>query len=187
MPKTDKELPEQTLQREIECWKMRVRGKTQVQIAEKLGVTQACVSQMLKRARTKYAKEFINDIKLVTAEQVDWHRTIYFESMKAWKKSKGLKLLKDVPPELANDVAKNTGQSVMAQEGKVEISLETTGNHNYLLTAMKAAEAIRKVVGLEGMVSINAKLKGKKDEGGGSEELATFTITIPNANSTGDT
>jgi predicted DNA-binding protein (UPF0251 family) len=170
MPKEKKELPEETLERELQCWRMRVKGKTQAQIAQALGVTQPCVSQMLRRARTKYTKEFLKDIKLVKAEQMAWHRKIYFEAMRAWDKSKKAEI-------------------VIKDKGGDDRVIECTGNHNYLFVALKTGEAIRKIVGLEALVSINAKLKGKKDDGGGSEgdDLATFTITIPNANSTGNT
>ena len=79
---------ELTQEREQLAWKLRIKGWNQERIAQHLGIDQATVSRMLKRARTRLAAEYTAEKIEMIAEQADRLLHIVNEALDAWEASK---------------------------------------------------------------------------------------------------
>ena len=93
---------EVALMREQQVWELRLRFWNQSDIAQHIGISQAAVSQILKRIRTRLAEQYFNgEAGQMLAEQAEQLLLIARESMAAWEQSKQQPLsVKDSPPLL---------------------------------------------------------------------------------------
>ena len=126
--KVKKQTTEKTLYNDKTAFDLRVKGWSQLRIAEHLGVSQSAISLILTRVNAKYAKNFMSKINDVKTEQVAQHQFIIDESMGAWTKSKNPRKRKN-------------------KDGEVE-QISAHGDARYLDTAMRAMESIRKILGV---------------------------------------
>lgn len=78
---------EQVLENERLAYDLRVKGMSQMQIAERLGLTQQAISIILKRATKKYALHFLSDLAVSKHEQVVQLERVASEAMHAWYQS----------------------------------------------------------------------------------------------------
>ena len=79
---------DETLSREMEAWKLRVSGLTQMQVAEQLGISQPAISKILARIGRRLNGEFIEEVLSVKLQQSAVLETIAGEALKAWEHSK---------------------------------------------------------------------------------------------------
>ena len=75
-------------QREHQVWQLRIRCYSQFDIAEELGISQAAVSQILKRVRARLAAEFAAGAADALTEQVEQLMHIAKEALAAYHQSK---------------------------------------------------------------------------------------------------
>lgn len=54
----------------VVAWELRVRGWSQMRIADALQISQAAVSKMLSKATMKYSAAFLEEVKNTKDEQV---------------------------------------------------------------------------------------------------------------------
>ena len=94
-PASNKEL---TQLREHQVWELRVQCYSQFDIAQELGISQAAVSQILKRVRARLAAEFAAGAADALTEQVEQLMHIAQEALAAWKQSKSPTKAPEAPP-----------------------------------------------------------------------------------------
>jgi predicted transcriptional regulator len=144
-------------------------GITQMQIAEKLGVTQATISNDLKALRKAWQKSALVDIDQMKEQELAKIDRLESEYWQAWEASKGVKRIK-------------TGEKRAGQEGRASVREEDrTGDPRYLRGVMDCIDKRCKILGIE--APIRRELSGPK--GGPIETKAQVYFYIPD-NSRGD-
>jgi len=72
----------------IVAWEMRVKGWSQIRIANALKISQAAVSKMLAKATIKYAEAYLQNIKRIKDGQVAQLEYVADQAMAAWDGSR---------------------------------------------------------------------------------------------------
>ena len=73
----------------VVAWELRVKGWSQMRIADSLQLSQAAVSKMLAKATAKYSSEFLQQVKNIKDEQVAQLEYVASQAMAAWEGSRG--------------------------------------------------------------------------------------------------
>src|SRR5437763_327693 len=73
--------------REQEVWRLRVSGLTQMQVAERAGITQAAVSQILARVGDRLAQEFVEDARAYKVQQTQVLEAMAVAAWEQWQRS----------------------------------------------------------------------------------------------------
>lgn len=134
---------ESTLFKEEQAFKLRVQGWSQPQIAEELQMTQQGVSKALKRITKRFAKQFLDDVKVIKHEQVAQLENVAHEAMEAWYKSK--EAHKKNHTKVKGAATKEGAKS--AETNRFEE--DQYGDPRYLGEFRKAKEDIRKILGTQ--------------------------------------
>lgn len=71
------------------AWELRVKGWSQMRIADSLQISQAAVSKMLAKATIKYSAAFLEEVKNIKDEQVAQLEYAASQAMAAWEGSRG--------------------------------------------------------------------------------------------------
>jgi len=150
---------DRTQEREEQAWKLRVEGKTQVQIGESLGIPQQTVCDILKRVAARHAEEFRDHAEAVKTRQTEQLEQVYSQAMTAWERS--------LTEEERQTVVK--GRAVVDKFGAVvELPDVTTisrvgkcGDPALLAQAMKALAEIRAIWGLDAPKKVDATTGGE--------------------------
>lgn len=122
----------------LELW---LQGQTQHQVAEALGITQAGVSKILKRADERFFREREQEIRRLKAQQTRQLLHVWSELMKAWHASQ-----RDLPTKRQRRTdGAHGGASTMAEI----VSQPRHGDPRYLVAALQALADIRKLWGLD--------------------------------------
>ena len=72
----------------IVAWELRVKGWSQVKIAEALQLSQAAISKILAKATKKYSEAYLQEVKTIKDEQVAQLEYVASQSMAAWEGSR---------------------------------------------------------------------------------------------------
>lgn len=78
--------PEEVVAREEKVWELRIKGKTQINIAKEVGITQSAVSDILDRLHKRYRSALDQDVARVQEEQILILQHIADEALDAWEK-----------------------------------------------------------------------------------------------------
>ena len=116
-----------TTERENQIWELRQKCWTQERIAKEIGISQPAVAKTLKRLSDRYYQELMEDIKTAKANQITQLEHISDEAMQSWEKSKGTTYINK----------------------KGDTPFVFAGDSKFLMTAMKAKEDIRKIMGAD--------------------------------------
>jgi predicted transcriptional regulator len=73
--------------REEQAWALRLRGRTEAQIAAELGITQGAVSKILRRVAAQALRRLTKEVALARAVQYGQLEHIASEAMRAWDRS----------------------------------------------------------------------------------------------------
>lgn len=152
---------ELSMEREQIAWDLRQKCWTHERIAKHLGVTQPSVTRMLNRLTEKYAKELMDKIKVVKADQVRQLEAIADEAMQQWELSKKPYNMTSVKRIIDHD-------GNLSEAGEhTESNVEKKGDPKHLLVLLKAKEDIRKIMGANAPIKIanfNRDVKEMSDE-----------------------
>lgn len=144
-------VPKQVMiQRRKEVWDLRQKFWTYEAIAEKMGISRQAVSQLLKRITDKYYRDHLEDVERIKTEQVAEHEMIAQEAFQAWERSKKASLMIRKRTPFSGGAALDTGEQVNEQR-------DNDGDPRYLTIIMVAKEAIRKIVGANAPLKIDAR------------------------------
>ena len=146
----------QRLQRRTEVWTMRVQEhKTQIQIADELGVNQSTISRDLRWM----CDQVVDDLKdLVTQVKVEqYHELLHIvsEAMSQWEASKGTKKVvtrHQTEPIKRHVFDPETGETREVETGDsrvvtIQHVTQLLGNYRYLQAAREAMSDIRDILG----------------------------------------
>ncbi len=147
-----KKLPKSVmLERRRMIWDMRQKFMTHEAIGQQLGISQQAVSKVLRLMTKKYAERHMEDIDRIKAEQVAELEHVAYEAYQAWDRSK----------EASKMVRKKSLLSGASEQ--VLESRDNDGDPRYLQIAMKAKEDIRKIVGADAPLKVDARYSGLDD------------------------
>lgn len=138
---------QESIERRRRAWKLRIKGWEQDDIAKKLGVSQAAVSKMLKKAGDYYHSHYLKSVIKVKDEQVAQHYHIYAQAMTAWRKSRSQLKTNTIKQGVTKDKKGNLVKSAGAQV--INQTKDQHGDHQYLMVALKALAEVRKLIGLD--------------------------------------
>jgi DNA-binding transcriptional regulator YdaS (Cro superfamily) len=182
MPKVSREL---VRQREATAWALRCAGEDQATIAEKLGVTQPAVSQMLARVSKRVLKALEQDVSQAVSIHTARLERIFREAMHAWEESKKPKQKsrshKVVVPATGADLAAMTEGQVLVggvpgpvtlRETSTKEASKSDGDVAYLAEALRADAELRKLHGINAPKKIDLLDKRRPLEKLSDEELA---------------
>lgn len=136
--------------------KMYVRGRTQMDMATELGVSQGQISSDLKRVLKKWEEERIHDIDRYKNEQLVRINTIEEEMWTAWEKSKITKKIvvtKQKSGEMKDDIDPHTGKKIKVQADQYWRAGTTeeepvSGDMQYMNGIMWCVQERAKIIGL---------------------------------------
>ena len=171
------------VERETTAWTMACQGRTQYEIAAKLGISQPAVSQILKRVSTRVLKQLETEVAQRKALQNIRLEGIYAEAMDAWheskqpkKKSRSKKLVAGgglTPEQLTaarDGVPLHVGQRTVREETTNEAAT-CDGNFLFLQTALAALADQRKLWGIDAPKQLDILDKRRPLEKLSEEEL----------------
>lgn len=141
-----------SIERHRRVWELRQKCWTQERIAQELNISQQCVSKILYRLNKKFRERHEEYVDQVKGEQVSQLEYIADEAMQAWERSKEASKVVKKRQSVVDGVALNSAEQI--QEAR-----DQDGDPRYLMTAMKAKEDIRKIVGAD--APIKNELTGK--------------------------
>ena len=78
-----------TREQERRAWQMVQKGRSQISIAEELGISPATVCRMIKRVNAGLAKHFTENALSIKAEQTAQLEQIAGEAIRLWQESEG--------------------------------------------------------------------------------------------------
>jgi predicted transcriptional regulator len=153
--------------RELRAIELAVRGRSQHQIAEDLGVSQAAVSKLLKRVDTRLLREFAETLERQKVRHTLRLEHLYSEAKHAWTESQA-----DATRRRQRKSQGGRGEATVA-----EIVTENQhGDPRYLDEARKALGDLRKVWGLDAPQKVDLRAArnpyGNLSEEALREELA---------------
>ena len=132
------------LGRELRAVELAIEGHSQHAIATELGVSQAAVSKILKRADERALVEITERIERHKVRQSQRLERLYVESTRAWEKSKADTTKRRQRKSGTEGGDSDPGQTV------AEIVVETRhGDPRYLEVCRKALADLRKIWGLD--------------------------------------
>jgi transcriptional regulator with XRE-family HTH domain len=120
------------------AWDLRMEGKTQAEIAARLGVTQSAVSRSLKRISSRLNQEFILHAETVLALHTERLNRIHDRAMSEWERSR-------------EDLVTLTEEDNGGLLKTVTSRRNRTGDPALLAQAMAAMRDVRRLWGLESM------------------------------------
>jgi predicted transcriptional regulator len=127
--------------RELRAIELAVRGWSQHQIADDLGISRAAVSKLLKRVETRLLRELADTIERQKVRHSLRLEHLFAESMRAWIESKH-----DATRRRQRKSQGGTGGDALVAEVTTE---NQSGDPRYLAEARKAMADLRKVWGLD--------------------------------------
>lgn len=152
------ETEDQIHAREELVWKLRTSDfMTQQQIGTEVGVSQAAVSQILKRAAEKHRIQLATAVVTVQTEQLRMLSAIASEAWQAWRRSVARKKTSvqrrtyedqtPMPAKPSKAMVRYIGKRYVETIAKT--NAEEDGNPHYLAIAIRALEDIRKITGAD--------------------------------------
>lgn len=141
---------------------LRLKGYTQLQIADQLEVTQANVSRDLKVLEKKWRESALRDFDLDRTMTLEKLRLAEKEYWDAWQRSQESKET-SVREQLRNAISSESGGPI-AGNGRVRLSTKTeqkTGEAVFLNGVVKCVELQAKLLGLfpEGATNIGGSIQ----------------------------
>ena len=76
------------IQKQTEALRLERQGQNQYEIARRIGVTQPCIAQWIKKAREAYARSAKANMEEIVGEKLEMLRDLRREAYEAWFKSK---------------------------------------------------------------------------------------------------
>jgi len=154
-----------TLERERKAIELRARGRTEVQIAEELGMSQGGVSKLLQRVEDDLYRQNrarLNREKVMTDLR---YEAIIRDGWAAWERSKN---------DAVKKVLKRAGANEKEATATVQQTLETkgqSGDPRHLKIVLEALEGKRKLWGLDAPVKVTAVREPSPFETWADEDL----------------
>ena len=133
---------EDVISREDEAFNLRVRGWSQLKIAQHLGMTQQGVSKALKRGTKRFTQAYLENMKQVKEEQVTQLEHVANEAIDAWYESKKPRKSMRTKVKGAKDSKRREGEKIETEEFQY-------GDPRYLAEFRKAKADIREILGLK--------------------------------------
>lgn len=172
--------PSLVREREIRAWDLACRGRSQVAIAADLGITQAAVSQILKRVTQRYAKRLETEVEARKAVHTARLEYIVSEALDAWAESKKprqkSRSRKTVIPVNLAAAAENQplvgGASVPVREEVLKEAVTMVGDAGYLSLALQADAELRKLHGINAPKRLDVQHRMRPLEQYSDEDLA---------------
>lgn len=150
--------------RELRAMELVVLGWTQHQIAGDLGVSQAAVSKILRRAETRVLQELTSVVERQKARQTLRLEHLFAEAMRAWETSKA--------DSTRRRQRKTDGGSTRSGASVAEIVVENShGDPRYLDEARKAMADQRKLWGLDAPQKLDLRASRNPYDGMTEEDL----------------
>jgi transcriptional regulator with XRE-family HTH domain len=153
----------------MEALKLHGQGWTQREIADKIGVSQSRVHQMLKAIRMRLHDEQRREMALIRMSELQRFNHIYREAMSAWERSKGkdgkrrkTRIEQDLVKTMTSDTLSETHVPVNSKRVLEEI--ETDGNPRFLTVAMRALDAEARLLGTYAPVKVSQSRELKPEE-----------------------
>lgn len=161
MSKTPEQSKEVALERRRKAWALRQRFYTYEEIGKELKVTPQAVQRMLARMHAGYQRRHLEDIDRIKTEQIAEHEHLAHEAFQAWERSKAAgKAVKRKTKSLGGNESPRIDLGVMEETKDIK---DQYGDPRYLDMAMKAKQAIRKIVGLDAPIKIDNRFNDFKD------------------------
>lgn len=146
-------------EREETAWKLRVEGRTQQQIADTVGLSQAAISLLLKRVGERHAEEFRDQAEAVKTRQSEQLERVFNQAMAAWERS--------LTDEERRTITKgrvrvmDSGMMIEIPDTETIMRVGQSGNPALLAQAMKALADIRSIWGLDAPKKVDATTGGE--------------------------
>jgi len=166
------EPPARILERRWRAWELAVRGWTQREIAEALGVSQPAVSKMVRRAGLDACEELREQSRAHLARQSSQLDYVFRESIEAWEKSKSDHTRR------RHQRVEGTAADAVGVAKTVAEAVATTreGDPRFLATALQALREKREALTLVGPAEPATSLRPGADPWAATTAwLATLT------------
>jgi predicted transcriptional regulator len=150
------EKKEAKIEKERRAWDLRVKGRTHQSIADELEVERSTVSKMLSRLSHKAKKELLDDVVAEKVSQITRLHYMIEELLKAWDRSKEANKIvtKKQAQGIPGEGGKQDNKMIVIDASEISIKMsDTDGDPRYLDLAMKAMAEIRKVMGMDTIIS----------------------------------
>lgn len=158
--------------REDKIWKLRVKGWTQMEIAEELGVDQSTVCKAIKRAGEKHHERFMSDINEYKKNQAALIEQAGLSALKQY--------IKSFDPLIHTTKSGVFDEKEKKFKGKVNTTVQRVsqnGDSKLLQAFFKSQEEIRKIWGFDNPTK-NVEGKLTVETMSMDEKIALFT-SIP--------
>lgn len=154
-------------QREQDIWRLRVSGLTQLEIADRMQMTQGAVSQALKRLGERYGREFVEEQRQVKLQQTAILEQTASEAFTQWRRS-----CEDAVSEVTVKGKTEGGEKGGQNRAQVTRTIEgQSGNPALLAQARGALSDIREIWGMNAPARLEAS-------GPGGGPVAAFSEII---------
>lgn len=140
-------------------------GKSQVEIAKHLGISQPAVSKLLRKANDILYREIRETLNAYKVSQTQSYLWMYREATAAWERSKTprQRIIRSTKKKLIVDADGKKTEIDEPTEQRTEV-LQSHGDVNYLAMADRALGAMRRIWGLDAPVKVQAQREPTVEE-----------------------